>query len=695
MDTFTITGNKVAVFAEVDKKTCEFMEDNRVSGAAIAIVKNQRLIFARGYTRNDLVVPHVLPTSTFRLASLSKLITRVAVNTCFGGNLSRKVAPLVGLATPPCSEADKHWPDVTLQHLYDHSSGLGSVGGDIEATAAFKTSLPATKYQVAGKQITNPFTGVPGKVGEYSNYAYALLGIAIEKQSGLSYEQYVKQTILAPLGITRAFVGQSFRSQRAPGEVSYHDNAARRGKSAFHDDGREVDICYGHMNMPNQDAFGGWVMSAPDFGRFLAVHGASIYLYPTDGSYAGTRTFVTYDASKDLAVVMLFNEDGITFPTAVHAKINLLVSQDWSTDEGFAKVGIPPAPRRWINTDLTTVLKSPPGPQPKAFVRGDSAFSVHYRTPLGSHYELVMAGGKWKVYDFTQAAPAPDGWVPEGYVRSDGVSAVVFLNRNRHVIEVALSGGAWHSSDLTAITGAPRGHGDAPMGYVREHDRITAVVYRGSDHHIHELALENGAWRHYDLTVAGKGAPAYGTPYAFVRADGISVVVFKGEAGHVHELSFDGRKWFHSDLTAITLGATMTTNRLMGYVRPDGCTSILFTGANGHIQELTLVGGSWSQWNLTAHASAPPMISSSGSGEDPTPWGYVRADRIAAVLYAGEDKHLHELTLVNGSWHHGDLTTVAKGVETTGARGYVRPDGVTAVLYSALRDRHIHQITLQ
>ena len=62
----------------------------------------------------------------------------------------------------------------------------------------------------------------PGQRYAYSNYGYCLLGRVIEKLTGQSYEAYVQDEVLVPLGITSMRIGATLRDQRHAGEVRYY-----------------------------------------------------------------------------------------------------------------------------------------------------------------------------------------------------------------------------------------------------------------------------------------------------------------------------------------------------------------------------------------------------------------------------------------------------------------------------------------
>ena len=68
----------------------------------------------------------------------------------------------------------------------------------------------------------------------YSNFGYQILGRVVEKVSGQTYENYVRNVIMAPAGVTRTRAARSYDSQRAPGELDFcrQSNASRPNATA-------------------------------------------------------------------------------------------------------------------------------------------------------------------------------------------------------------------------------------------------------------------------------------------------------------------------------------------------------------------------------------------------------------------------------------------------------------------------------
>jgi hypothetical protein len=84
-----------------------------------------------------------------------------------------------------------------------------------------------------------------------------------------------------------------------------------------------------------------------------------------------------------------------------------------------------------------------------------------------------------------------------------------------------------------------------------------------------------------------------------------------------------------------------------------------------------------------ASADAPHAFAMQATG----PMGYLRGDGVTAVVYPGHDR-IHELTLVGDHWLHSDLSRAAGTLTGSGYPfAYVRSDGVSSIVYNG-SDRH-------
>jgi len=102
---------------------------------------------------------------------------------------------------------------------------------------------------------TRPPEHEPGTQAVYSNFGYCILGRVIEKIAGMSYEQYVQDSILQKCGITDLRIGGNTREERFPGEVTYY---SRERLGAY------------EMAVSRMDSHGGWIATANSLLAFLA-----------------------------------------------------------------------------------------------------------------------------------------------------------------------------------------------------------------------------------------------------------------------------------------------------------------------------------------------------------------------------------------------------------------------------------------
>ncbi len=273
------TGELPPALAPFDALMREFTGEHRIPGAALAVVKDGRLVLARGYGYADLEKNEVVePRALFRIASISKPITAVAVmQLAQEGRLKLETTiadALAGAPYAPREACDARLAHVTILQLLRHTGGFdrGSSFDPMFRSVAIARALgvasPACAEDVVKYMWGRPLDFAPGEKHAYSNFGYCLLGRAIERASGMTYETYVKEKVLAPLGITAMRIGKTLREGRVPGEVVYYD--ASKGRAVVGNVGAEVPEPYGAWYMEAMDAHGGWIASAVDLARFAA-----------------------------------------------------------------------------------------------------------------------------------------------------------------------------------------------------------------------------------------------------------------------------------------------------------------------------------------------------------------------------------------------------------------------------------------
>jgi N-acyl-D-amino-acid deacylase len=305
------TGAADERLASFDRTMREFLQKHRVPGAALAVTDQGRLVYARGYGYADVAAREpATATNLFRIASISKPITAVAILKLVEEKrleLDAKVFDLLSEypqvsrgALAPGSDAenprtkkpdasasrlikegatfDERQRNITIRHLLQHRGGwdrdvsFDAMFQSVRFARMFDAPPPAGPDVVIRAMLGQELDFDPGERYAYSNYGYCLLGRVIEKITGQSYEEYVQQQLLAPLGITSMRIGRTRLDQRLPGEVRYYH--PETGKSVFADDlGEQAPWQYGGWHLEAMDAHGGWIASAVDLARFACALG--------------------------------------------------------------------------------------------------------------------------------------------------------------------------------------------------------------------------------------------------------------------------------------------------------------------------------------------------------------------------------------------------------------------------------------
>jgi CubicO group peptidase (beta-lactamase class C family) len=276
-----VTGKADPRLASFDRLMTRFVLENKLPGAALAVARNGRVVYARGFGHADPDRREpVQPRSLFRIASISKPITAAAVlRLVEQGRLGlddRVVDHLdVRHGGAPVAPADPRLKQVTIRHLLQHRGGwdrdksFDPMFRSLRIAREFGTRPPAGPGLVIASMWKRPLDFDPGARSVYSNFGYCLLGRVIEKASGVSYEEHVREHVLAPLGVRAMRIGETLPEGRAPLEVHYFTKRKRPGRAVVGPTiGAPVPWPYGGWYLEAMDAHGGWIASAPDLVRF-------------------------------------------------------------------------------------------------------------------------------------------------------------------------------------------------------------------------------------------------------------------------------------------------------------------------------------------------------------------------------------------------------------------------------------------
>src|SRR5215207_569832 len=183
--------------AFLDEELGSEMEKHHIAGAAVSVVKDGKLFFAKGYGDADLEkgIPVDPEQTVFRIGSVGKVFTWTAVMQLAEQgklDLDEDINTYLDFRIP-----DTYPQPITLKHLMTHTSGFEdrlreSVVSDADDL------VPAHEWLVSHMPAR---VSPPGKYAAYSNYNAMLAGYIVARVSGEPYDQYIQEHILNPLGM--------------------------------------------------------------------------------------------------------------------------------------------------------------------------------------------------------------------------------------------------------------------------------------------------------------------------------------------------------------------------------------------------------------------------------------------------------------------------------------------------------------
>jgi len=267
-------------FLQCDAIVESFLHKWSIAGASVAIAKDGRLVYAKGYGYADTSnKTEVQPYNKFRIASISKLVTATAIMKLQEeGKLSvndRVFGPQGILNDSSCCHPrDKRVFDITIAHLLSHEGGWSQRWGDQMfmpqvVASQMNTSLPVDINTIVKFALSKRLHFTPGTSRSYSNLGYSILGLIVEKVSGQPYSEYCRKEIFEPLGIYDMVPAHNLPDQKAPFEVTYYEPAGWPKRPSIYGGGELVPTPYGGNDIETLGGAGGWLATSPDLMRLL------------------------------------------------------------------------------------------------------------------------------------------------------------------------------------------------------------------------------------------------------------------------------------------------------------------------------------------------------------------------------------------------------------------------------------------
>ena len=412
----------------------ELVHRHRLPGLAIGIVRDGEVVYAHGFGEASRGSGRPITTkSIFHMASVSKLFTATAAMQLVEAGKLELDAPLTKVL-PYFRLAEEESRTITVRQVLTHTSGFPDVRDyewekprhDEGAAERYVRSLASEKMLFA-----------PGKGWSYSNMAFDTMGDVIAKASGMSFDDYVRTHVLAPLGMaSSSFIhAETPEASRTQGHsVAFSERVDQAPCTVYPYNRRHApsstlnssveDMCrFALANLARGELGGKRILAAKSYdlmwsrdddsptiglgwalgdlaGRFAVSH---------SGGDVGYSSFLTLLPAENLGVVVMINSDISPVGDVARAAVLAALGEKFSF------------PRPRISFEFAYVLEN----------EGMEAASERY-------------------FELQETEPA--GWV-FGFQELDQVcEALLQKERNAVAVEVATLNADVHSGASAAFT---------------------------------------------------------------------------------------------------------------------------------------------------------------------------------------------------------------------------------------------------
>jgi D-alanyl-D-alanine carboxypeptidase len=186
---------------DVDAYISDLVKTNKTSGVAIEVEKDNRLVYNKNFGYADVENKIIVTDSTqFNIMSISKIFIACSIIQL----ADRKIIDLDAPVKKYFDKLPATYNQVLIYQLLSHTAGVPDyvhVSGYM--AQANRTQTP---WEVLAPILDKPLDFIPGEKSAYSNSGYFLLGLLIEKTTGIGLGVYLKKNIFSPLGMNHTYL---------------------------------------------------------------------------------------------------------------------------------------------------------------------------------------------------------------------------------------------------------------------------------------------------------------------------------------------------------------------------------------------------------------------------------------------------------------------------------------------------------
>ena len=332
--------DRTKLVTRLDSLAGSGIAENRVVGAVAAVVRGNDTLLLKGYGKADVEWNVPMPSdAVFEIGSITKQFTAAAIlQLRDSGKLS-----LDDPITKWLPDFDTRGNTVTLRRLLDHTSGIKGITEMPEfGLLVTNPRFPRDSAYALIKKY--PFEFTTGDAQIYNNSAFWLLGLVVEKASGMTYEDYVEKRIFQPLGMNRSMYCNSGENverrahgygvqngmiRRAPTNVHTWPFAAGSLCSTAGDlitwlkalHGGKVLSPKSYTEMTTASKLNDGTVTRYAMGLGVGKDSRGLSFIGHGGSITGFTGEATYYPDAQAAIVVLFNSNGNMDPGAVAGEL--------------------------------------------------------------------------------------------------------------------------------------------------------------------------------------------------------------------------------------------------------------------------------------------------------------------------------------------------------------------------------------
>lgn len=263
----------------LDKQLLAAMEEYKVVGLSAAVFKDNKLIWQGGYGWANLETGRPVTGATlFRVASLSKMVTATALMQLYEQGkfgLDDDISKYLGYQV-----RNPRYPDakITFRQLLTHTSSIIDSG----AYNTIVEESPELLQQIDIKDLLTPdgsqysrasFAGyAPGVQFSYSNFGTGIVGVLVEKISGMPFDKYCSKYIFKPLAMDASFEPADIKNWQNIAVLYRSDESLTNFRPTKDDYSAKPQPAPAAATALGRSPAGGLRSSALDFSKFLQAH---------------------------------------------------------------------------------------------------------------------------------------------------------------------------------------------------------------------------------------------------------------------------------------------------------------------------------------------------------------------------------------------------------------------------------------